>query len=160
MRSSRSANDMSVAVARLVEYYETVFEERWRGLPIVNSELDVEAVGFRELEEHELGVLITPWFINLVVLPGSDRWRERPQGSVCKIRMPGAEVDFTVSHNDELGTTLSAALFGTVTAFPDQATAREVAIEVLRLLFDTSPPDTDADTPEITRRQLFAKLGG
>ncbi len=151
---------MSVAEKRLVEYYETVFEERFRDLPIINPALRVESVGFRGLEEHEFGALITPWFINLVLLPGSERWNDSPQGSVCNIELPGGMVDFTVSHDEVLGTTLSAALFGTVTEFPNQETAREIARETLRLLFSNDRVDDAADAGRISRRQLFQNLGG
>ena len=151
---------MSVSVEQLVDFYRRVYEERFRGLPIINPELEVEAVGFRELAEHEFGALITPWFINLVLLPGSDRWQDRLQGSTCKIELPGGKVDFTVSHGEELGTTLSAALFGTVTEFPDQAVAREVAAETLRLLFSTEQADDIAEGRKMSRRQLLRNLGG
>ena len=151
---------MGVGVERLVDFYRMVYEERFRGLPIVNPELDVEAVGFRKLAEHEFGVLITPWFMNLVLLPGTDRWEDRAQGSVCKIELPGGKVDFTVSHDVELGTTLSAALFGTVTDFPDQAMARDVATETLRLLFSKAQTGKDAGGVRMTRRELFGNLGG
>ena len=83
---------MSAAVERLVDFYETVYEERFRGLPIVNAALHVEAVGFRELAEHEFGALITPWFINLFLLPGSERWSDSPQGSVCTVELPGGKI--------------------------------------------------------------------
>jgi [NiFe] hydrogenase assembly HybE family chaperone len=159
-RSSRSATDMSAAVQRLVDFYQTVFEERFRGLPIVNAALQVEAVGFRELAEHEFGALITPWFINLFLLPGNNRWNDRPQGSVCIVELPGGKVDFTVSHDEVIGTTLSAAMFGTVTDFPDQAMARDVARETLRLLFSKEQADEDAERERISRRQLFRSLGG
>ena len=150
---------MSVAVERLVDYYQAVYEERFRDLPIVNATLRVEAVGFRRLAEHEFGALITPWFINLVLLPGTDRWNDRPQGSVCTIELPGGKVDFTVSHDEQLGTTLSAAMFGTVTEFPDQAMAREVARETLRLLFSKKLAAAEAKEAKLTRRQLFRNLG-
>ena len=139
---------MSVGVKRLVDYYQAVLEERFRGLPIVNTALQVEAVGFRGLAEHEFGVLITPWFINLVLLPGTGRWDDRPQGSVCTVELPGGKVDFTVSHDDAMGTTLSAAMFGTVAEFPDQATAREV-INVL---------SQNAPTAESTVRTILGRL--
>jgi [NiFe] hydrogenase assembly HybE family chaperone len=151
---------MSAAVERLVDYYKTVYEERFRGLPIVNAALQVEAVGFRELAEHEFGALITPWFINLFLLPGTERWHDRPQGSVCTVELPGGKVDFTVSHDEVMGTTLSAAMFGTVTEFPDQAMAREVARETLRLLFSKERSGDDAEGNRISRRQLLRDLGG
>jgi [NiFe] hydrogenase assembly HybE family chaperone len=151
---------MSAAVERLVDYYNTVYEERFRGLPIVNHELRVEAVGFRELAEHEFGVLITPWFINLFLLPGTGRWDDRRQGSVCAVELPGGKVDFTVSHDEIMGTTLSAAMFGTVMEFPDQAMAREVARETLRLLFNKERACDDVEGEGISRRQLLRNLGG
>lgn len=150
---------MSAGAERLVDHYRRVFDERFRDLPIINTALEVEAVGFRRLDEHEFGALITPWFINLVLLPGSERWVRHPQGSVCSIELPGDTLDFTVSHDDVLGTCLSAALFGTVTDFPDQATAREVARETLRLLFSVRAADERTEGPRLTRRQLLRGLG-
>jgi [NiFe] hydrogenase assembly HybE family chaperone len=151
---------MSVAEKRLVEYYVAVFEERFRDLPIINPALRVESVDFRGLDEHEFGALITPWFINLVLLPGSERWNDSPQGSVCTIELPGGMVDFTVSHDEVLGTTLSAAMFGTVTEFPNQETAREIARETLRLLFSKDRVDDAAGAGTMSRRRLFQNLGG
>ena len=40
-----------------------------KGLPIYNPTLAVEAVGFREHEGRQVGVIVTPWFMNLTVLP-------------------------------------------------------------------------------------------
>ena len=151
---------MRAAEKRLVEFYESVFEERFRDLPIINPALRVETVGFRELEEHAFGALITPWFINLVLLPGNDRWNNSAQGSVCTVELPGGKVDFTVSHDEVLGTTLSAAMFGTVTEFPNQEMAREVARETLRLLFSKEYAADDAKQGRMSRRQLFQNLAG
>ena len=151
---------MGIDVQQLVNFYRKVYEERFRGVPIINPELEVEAVGFRALAEHEIGALITPWFINLVLLPGTDRWQERAQGSCCNVELPGGKVDFTVSHDDELGTTLSAALFGTVTEFPNQAMARDIAAETLRLLFSTEPPGGAGAERKLSRRQLLRNVSG
>ena len=101
---------MRVSIDALFDYYLAVYEKTFRDLPIVNKALAVESVGFRQLEEHQLGVLITPWFMNLVLLPGTGRWDDRPQGSACTVELPGGKVDFHVSHEQTLGTILSAAL--------------------------------------------------
>ena len=150
---------MTVSVEQLVDFYRKVYDERFRDMPIINPQLEVEAVGFGRLEEHEFGALITPWFLNLVLLPGTDRWDARPQGSVCQIELPGGKVDFTVSHDDVLGTTLSAALFSSVADFPDQSLAREVATETLRLLRSADSSETDRARGKLSRRELFTRLG-
>lgn len=152
---------MRASIDALLAHYRTVYRETMRDLPIVNAALDIEAVGFRPLDEHSLGVLITPWFMNLVLLPATNRWDEHPQGGACKVALPGGTVDFRVSHEERLGTILSAALFSTVTDFPDQAMAREIAQETLRLLFDGAA-SANANVPErrLSRRALLRRLGG
>ena len=152
---------MRVSTDALLDYYRDVYEKTFRDLPIVNSALDIEAVDFRPLEEHELGVLITPWFMNLVLLPGTVRWDDRPQGDACTVELPGGSVDFRVSHEQALGTLLSAALYSTVADFPDQEIAREVARETLRLLRDGDNSSKHGESERrLTRRALLRQLGG
>ena len=151
---------MPIPVAALEDYYRRVYDERMRDLAVVNPALEVEGVGFRGLDEHQLGALVTPWFINLFLLPGSDRWDDHGQGSTCTIDLPGGSIDFTIAHDEELGTTLSAALFGTVAEFPDQALARDVAAETLRRLRQAEANDDDNKEPGMTRRELFGRFAG
>ena len=42
------------------------------GVPMLNPALRVQAVGFRHWQSHWLGVLVTPWFMNLMLLPRID----------------------------------------------------------------------------------------
>jgi [NiFe] hydrogenase assembly HybE family chaperone len=152
---------MRVSVDALLDYYRQVYEETFRDLPIVNTRLDIEAVGFSSLDEHQLGVLITPWFMNLFLLPGNERWDDRPQGAACNVELPGGKLDFRVSHEQALGTILSAARFSTVADFPDHALAREVAQETLRLLFDSDGvPGEEEPGRRMSRRALLRRLGG
>ena len=124
-------------------------------MPIVNTDLDIEAVGFRPLAEHSFGILITPWFMNLVLLPGSEEWSEREQGKRIRVVLPHEEIDFNVTHDDAIGTHLTAVLFRTVADFPDQDTAVEIATEIMRTLFD--PPEKPEE-PKLSRRQLFTRI--
>lgn len=123
------------------------------GLPIVNEALHVEALGFRDFENHQLGVLVTPWFMNLVLLPGTDAWSEATQGDLSAITFPSGPIDFTVCHDDVLGTYLSAVLFTTVVDVPDQAAAKQLALDVMAGL--DRPP---SQTGKISRRNLFTGL--
>ena len=153
---------MSDTVAALVRHFEKIDREHMQGMPIVNPELYVEAVGFRKIEHHECGVLITPWFMNLVLLPGTDEWSGVPQGSTVGYSLPAGRYDFMTSRDDTLGTYLTAVLFRTVVDFPDQATARAIASELLEQLFadtqERQSPGSSAET--MSRRNLFTMLGG
>jgi hypothetical protein len=128
---------MTIKVADLVARYQAIYEERMRDLPIVNPKLAVEAVGFDQWEEKDLGILITPWFMNLVLLPDSDRL-----------------VD-TVYQDEELGTYLAAVLFRTVADFPDQDVARAVAEEALAQILAEPPAK---ETGNVSRRGLLTGL--
>ena len=123
------------------------------GLPVVNDALHVEAIGFRDFGSHQLGVLITPWFMSLVLLPGTDDWSAAAQGELSTMRFPCGPVEFTVCHDDSLGTYLSAVLFSGVAEVPDQAVARQLALDIMAGL-ERLPPDKR----RISRRNLFTGL--
>ena len=145
----------------LVRHFDRVYRERMQGLPIVNPALSVEAVGFEAFEAHQLGVLISPWFMNLVLLPGDDALRVFKQGASVKIELPAGPYEFTVSHDEGVGTFLSAILFRTVSDFPDQATAVAVAEEIATLVRTEGGygDSTKQARKPMSRREFFASLG-
>lgn len=147
---------MPTDVGQLTERYDAVYRQQMQDLPIVNKHLEVEAVGFTAIDEHELGVLITPWFMNLVLLPGTDAWHESAQGSVIERSLPSGKCEFTVCRDEDLGTYLTAILFRSVTDFPDQPTARAIAEETLKELLTAH--DEPAPELRVSRRTLFSKL--
>jgi len=140
-------------VAAMVRQFELIYREHMRGLPIVNTQLSVEAVGFQTFEAHQLGVLITPWFMNLILLPGSDAWSGNSQGDMSSIEFPSGSMEFTVCHDDVLGTYLSAVLFRSVADLPDQPTALEVAEQVMKNLFLAKRRER-----KLSRRELLMGL--
>lgn len=116
----------------LCDAYRRVARERMRGLAVCNPALEVEAVGFADWQGRRLGVLVAPWFMNLVLLPGpADDWRALPAGARQRWVLPGGEYELTVSRVEEADVHQSCALFTTVLDFPDQETARRVAVAVI-----------------------------
>ena len=146
---------MRIKVDDLVAHYEAIYTGRMQDLPIVNRRLSVEAVGFEQWEDQDLGVLITPWFMNLVLLPDSGRLADLPQGDRIECRFPSGPCELTVCHDEELGSYLAAVLFRTVADFPDQDIARAVAEEALAQIL-TDPPDKE--TGQVSRRGLLTGL--
>ena len=154
--------DAAVDPARLVSHYRTIGAERMQGLPIVNPRLDVEAVGFRVVGGHRFGVLIAPWFMNMVLLPGGDDWSAHAQGDKVTVTLPAGDYEFVVCRDDTLpGCHLSAVLFRSMTDFPDQDTARAVAREIMLRLFEPEPdasrePDDGLARRRYSRRALLS----
>lgn len=151
-----SMTSEATAITALLEHFERIQDTHMRGLPILNPHMVVEVVGTRSFGQHRICVLITPWFMNLVMLPGTEEWASVDQGESFKLDFPGESLDFNVTRDEEIGTFLSAVLFRTVTDFPDQETAREVGLDVVEKLFAS---DARTKSKLINRRSLLTGLG-
>lgn len=132
-------------VARLVEAFEGIARTRMAGLPVVHPGLRVEAVGFALHQDPNagddgmLGVLVTPWCMNLVWLgldgayPPPDR--TAPAATMERIRDLGPErFAFRVAHEAGIGPYEMCSLASPLFAFADQAAAVATARGVLDLL--------------------------
>ncbi|MBT8087993.1 MAG: [NiFe]-hydrogenase assembly chaperone HybE [Gammaproteobacteria bacterium] len=150
---------MSATIEELERHYTAVLSERMRGMPFVNPALEVEAIEFRDFSEHQLGVLLTPWFMNLVLLPGSNEWDDCAPGTVCKWSLPEGTYEFNICRDEDLGIYMTAVLFRSVTDFADQETARSIATEIMQRLFEPGE-SSSGKRRRFTRRDLFGALGG
>jgi [NiFe] hydrogenase assembly HybE family chaperone len=124
-------------VARLQSVFRTIGATRMQGLPFVNERLAVEAVGFRRWEGRWLGVLITPWFMNLVLLPDDPRrWHSAPVRATRSYALPAGVFDFIAGYEEGVGEFQSCSLFSPMFEFSDQEVARATALAALAALFD------------------------
>jgi [NiFe] hydrogenase assembly HybE family chaperone len=112
---------------------------RMEGLSFVNPVLAVEAVGFAPWQGHWLGVMLTPWFMNLVLAPrDASVWRSLPQGETQCYRFPAGDFDFIGARDELAGDYQLCSLFSPVLQFDDQPSARMVAQLARDALFDTA----------------------
>jgi len=144
---------------RLEAAFRDIHAQRMRGLPFVNESLHVEAVGFRRWEGRWLGVLITPWFMSLVLLPDAPgAWRSAPVRAETSYAFPAGVFDFIGGFEPALGEFQSCSLFSPVFEFQQHEVARATAAAALAALFDpatragaegsaTKPEECSASTP-------------
>lgn len=127
------SDPLSPADQARVRALETVFarigEERMKDLGLYNPELRVEAVGFRPWNGWLAGVLVTPWFMNLMLLPGpdSENLAGVEPGTRRRIDMPKGQVVFTVGEVEEVGPYLSHSIHSPMGQFPDHRAASTAA---------------------------------
>jgi [NiFe] hydrogenase assembly HybE family chaperone len=113
--------------SRLTAAYRAI-AKRMEGLNFVNPAVDVEAVGFAPWDKHWLGVMVTPWFINLMLLPRElDGWTSLPQGMTLRYRFPAGDYTFISSRDEAVGEYQMCSLISPLLEIPDHATARQVA---------------------------------
>ena len=75
------------------------------------------------------------------------------QGHKVNVSFPSGEIEFTTALDDELGLYFSAVLFSSVMSIPDQATARDLADEVMKELFQS-----ESKAKTLSRRSLFTAV--
>jgi [NiFe] hydrogenase assembly HybE family chaperone len=125
--------------AALEATFRHVAETRMRGLPFVNPALAVEAVGFAPWEGRWLGVLVAPWFINLVLAPCDPAaWRPLARGDKRRYGFPAGDYEFIGANEPGVGEFHVCSLFSPVQEFDDQATARFVALHARAALLDAA----------------------
>jgi len=156
----RCALDMRVQT--LVDFYRGVQTERMQGIPILNTALAVEAVGFRIGAGDEAvaeGVLITPWFMSLVRLPLAVQDHAGRVGRKRVLAFGNERFDFIGTHDPALGFHESCALFSPMADFRSQEQARETAQAVLDQLRPPPPAPAPAAEPLPARRAFFLARG-
>ncbi|QLH70154.1 [NiFe]-hydrogenase assembly chaperone HybE [Rhodopseudomonas palustris] len=135
-----------------------------RDLPVFNPALDVAAVGFRALDDHAFGVIVTPWFMNLVRLPlDSATAAGRSQGEVVTRVLPVGALEFTVGQLDGIGGIESCSLFSPMFDFADQSAVEAAAeaalaavLEAEQVADETSPSQAPSKiTTTLDRRGLL-----
>ncbi len=145
---------------RLGSLFREIETTRMDGVPILNPALEVAAFGFEPWQDYYLGVLLTPWFMNLVLLPRDpDAFAlTKPKfGDKQQVRLPAGQVEFIVGHEEDTGFMLSCSLFSPVFEFDDQAAAEETALAALEQVLaeaDADEPDEDADMRAIWAGEL------
>jgi len=114
--------------ALLATAFRRIHATRMPGIPILNAALDVEAFGFRDWNGMRVGVLITPWSINLVILRELDAalpaLRLSERRSWC---FPSGSYEFMGGDEPECGPFDFCSLFSPALEFHDQAAARRLA---------------------------------
>lgn len=105
-------------VNQLAAVFTRIGEEHMKDIGLYNHALRVEAVGFRPWEGWLAGILLTPWFMNFMLLPTSPaQLQDSEVAAKRRIEMPCGEVVFTVGEVDELGPYLASSLYSPMGRF-------------------------------------------
>ncbi len=116
--------------------------QRMHGLAFVNPALRVEAVEFATWEGRWLGVLVTPWSMNLMLLPQDPaRWQRLPRGEKRVYAFPAGDYEFIGADDPAAGEFQMCSLFSPVLQFTDHDTARMTAQVARRALLDARTAD-------------------
>lgn len=124
---------------RLEAAYRDIAATAMRGLPFVHPSLSVRALGFARVPAEPgvaLGVLVTPWCMNLLRLPLDEAATQAVLPVGVKAERDGGShrFEFIGAQVPGYGAFEMASLFSPMAEFVDQAAAEATAREVLALL--------------------------
>lgn len=123
--------------AQIEEAFRAILAERVADIPLLNPAIEVEAVGFERTSAGWLGVLVTPWFMNVMLLPAAgDPWRTLAVGEKRRIALPAGVFEFFGGAEERIGEYMYCSMFSPMDRFADHAGARATALELCRMLFD------------------------
>ncbi len=135
---------------------------RMAGVPVLHLGLRVEAVDFvvhtadeQGAEPGALGVLMTPWFMNLVWFPLERRDSPVNVGGSRVHAIAGESFEFIAAHEASFGSFEACSLFSPMFQFADHAAARATAAAVLASL--RAKPAPQAEKPPARRSFLFGR---
>lgn len=121
--------------------FERIHVLHMRDVPIINPALRVQALDFDLWQDNWLGVLITPWCINLLRLPGSRGHWESVSGNHRLFHgFPSGNYAFLGGEEPEIGEYQSCSLISTMSQFAEQEAACAVAREVIKNMLKEPDP--------------------
>lgn len=165
-------------VHRLEAAFAHIARTRMAGLPVLNPRVRVQAVGFHartvqpapggavpgEPETGMLGVLVTPWFMNLVWrADNADGATTRSVGHARTRVLNGEALAFLGTFESAIGAFEACSLISPMFQFADHAAAvatAAAALDALREPPAVSMPADDEATRVAARRGFLFGRGG
>ena len=134
---TEAAADRPDPGAALQARFEAIWRGPMAGLPMLNPALGVQALGFRPWAEHWLGVLVTPWFMNLVLMPRqAEHWPRVGERESRHYAFPAGVFEFIGARDEVLGDYQACSLFSPMFEFPGPEQAAATAQAALAALFE------------------------
>ena len=146
MNSSGDFGDHPHVLA-LIEQFRRV-DAGMRDLPIYNGKVAIEAIGFRAFDDVALlGVVLTPWFMNLIMLPIEPVPMNMAEiGKTVPVELPAGQRTFVVGGDETVGLYKAHSLHSPVLNFTLPGQARAEAQRMLALLMTPATEEDAAAT--------------
>jgi [NiFe] hydrogenase assembly HybE family chaperone len=145
------------------EAFFRIQREQMADVPILNPALVVEAIDFQRWQAHWLGIVITPWCMSILLLPGSqENWTSTGQNKRRFIKFPAGDFAFLGGLEAELGEYQSCSLFSPMNKFSNQLEATQTARASLIGLLSAPAAEPVAgaekktEKPSLSRRRFFS----
>ncbi len=146
----------------LERHFARVARERMAGLDFLNPRVEVSVAECRRVAGDWLAALVTPWSIQLVLLPGGGSlWEDSAPGLRRRVRLPAGELVFIGDAGEAaLPAYQYCPLVAPLDAALDTAAACAIASDALAAALTAAVPTTapsPAEGPPSPSRRAFLR---
>lgn len=140
--------------AQVAHDFKDVFSEihktKMQDMPFCNRSIHVETVGFQYYGARIIGVLVTPWCMNLIVTKGAkDNWDSLKIGDKRVINFPSGDYEFIFNTREGVGPYFACSLFSPMEEFNSHLQAIETARAIMGELFNKDNIEANDKADEI-----------
>lgn len=140
------AKRMNAVEEKLEAVFNDIARLRMAGLPICNPAIRVQAVGFCEWQARWVGVLVTPWTISLLLMPGENAPLDPLLPDEKKSwEFPSGNYEFMGLNEAALGACHICSLISPVLHIERHEDAVSIASQVMAELFLSEQSDQQRD---------------
>jgi len=143
-------------IANILEQtFSKIQHENMQDVPILNRKLKVQTLGFQEYQGRVIGIVITPWLMNVVMLPKEgDDWELLALGHKQFYEFPSKNYRFMVNDIDGIGFCQTHSLFSPMYDFSCQQQAVNAAQDFINKLLVESKSTAEDQVDE----ELLGKI--
>lgn len=155
---------------RLEHCYTEIEQQRMQDVPVLNRLLQVKAIGFEPWRGYQLGVIMSPWMMNIMLLPGEASLDSMRCGEKTHINLPSGDYEFVRGEESSIGPYLSCSLFSPVFEFEQQSVFEQTGTAALEALMEPAnreqlgfeewpePPPAEGDEAEAESNEQAAVM--
>ena len=148
-------NDPATAAQTLEQTFTQIHQQQMFGLPLLNNLLRVQALGFHEFEGRITGIIITPWMMNLLILPADDDdWGALELGKKQSHRFPSRTFQFMVNEFEGIGKCQTYSLYSPMSEFTNQ----DHALAAAQSFLDTLMVETEQAEDNVIDDELLGRI--
>ncbi len=137
---------------KITTCFREIENKRMRGIPILNRALSVEVIGLQKYGEEWLCILITPWFMNVMLLPRSSADAAPTPvltGTKQSVEFPAGRFEMICGSEHGIGPYRMCSLFSPVLEFADQETAVAAANAALIAILEQDQEGAEVGDPDM-----------
>ncbi|MCF6318348.1 MAG: [NiFe]-hydrogenase assembly chaperone HybE [Proteobacteria bacterium] len=148
-----SDEEISIKKSLIESVFKRIYKENMRDIPVNNDKLEVTVIGLQQWQEYYLGIVITPWFMNIFLTPyENELWDDLAELSKQTFIFPSGRYSFITGRDKELGTYQMCSLFSPMFEFADNEAAIDTATVAIRELMNVENIEqTDIDSEQIEK---------